>query len=468
MTDLHNLTAAKQVAAFTARTLSPVEVAQAAFDRIDAVQPILNAFCVIDPDSALANARAAEERYAKGTPLSPIDGVPTTLKDLILTKGWPTRRGSKTIPAEGPWDEDGPATARLREAGAVLLGKTTTPEFAFKPVTSSPLTGITRNPWNPTRTPGGSSGGAGAAAATGAGTLHLGTDAGGSIRIPASFCGVFGLKPSGGRVPAYPPTPLASLVGFGPMTRTVDDAARMLSILARADIRDTGALPYDDIRYEDHLDADPTRWRIAYSPDFGCATVDPEVATIVAAAVTAFTEAGATVDEVAHVMDDPEPLMTSLRRGFTAYAFRHMGEEQFALMDPAVVDEIRASRGADLNAHFDAEMARTALMRQMAEFHQTYDLLISPTLTVPPFRAELNQPDGATRYSWTKLCVPFNLTRQPAASVPCGVTRTGLPVGLQIVGQYGADLAVLQAARAFEIARPWADRHPTLSGEATR
>lgn len=466
--ELTGLTAAEQVGAYATGTLSPVEVTRAMLERIDAIQPVLNAFCVIDPEAALADARASEARYMEGAPLGPVDGVPTTLKDLVLTKGWPTRRGSKTIPAEGPWTEDGPATARLREAGAVLLGKTTTPEFAFRPVTVSPLTGVTRNPWNPALTPGGSSGGAGVAAAMGAGTLHMGTDAGGSIRIPASFTGVFGHKPSGGRVPTFPPTPLASLVGFGPMTRNVDDAARMLTVLARPDIRDVTALPHDGVAYHERLESDPRGWRIAYSPDLGYARVDPEVARLVEQAVGAFEEMGATVERVGKVMDDPASLMTRLRRGYTAYAFRDFGDDQFALMDPIVVEEIRASLGADLNDHFDAEMERAALMRRMAEFHRRFDLLLSPTLTIPPFGADIDRPEGETRYSWTGLCVPFNLTRQPAASVPCGFTRDGLPVGMQIVGPYGADLAVLQAARAFETARPWAERRPNLpTGDPT-
>lgn len=460
MDDLTYLGAAEMVAAYASRRLSPVEVAQAALDRIDEIQPVLNAFCVIDREAALADARAAEARYLSGASLGPVDGVPTSIKDLILTRGWPTRRGSRTISAEGPWEEDGPATARLREAGAVLLGKTATPEFAFKPVTSSPLTGITRNPWNPDLTPGGSSGGAGVAAATGAGTLAIGTDAGGSIRIPASFSGVFGLKPSGGRVPTFPPTPLASLVSFGPMTRSVDDAGRMLTVLARPDSRDVTALPFEDVAYHERLDAGISGWRIGFSPDLGYARVDDEVAGIVSEAAEAFREAGAQVDHVEQVFDDPQSLMTRLRHGFTAYAFRHAGEEQFAEMDPEVVEEIRESADATLEKHFDAEMERATLLRRMSDFHREYDLLLTPTLTIPPFSAEVSRPEGETRYSWTSLCIPFNLTRQPAASVPCGFTRSGLPVGLQIVGAPRADLAVLQAARAFEQLRPWSGRRP--------
>lgn len=459
-TDLALMSAKELTEAYAARQLSPVEVTQASLDRIARTEPRLNAFCVIDPDAAVADAKASEERWAKRAPLGPVDGVPTTIKDLVLTRGWPTLRGSRTISPDQPWAEDGPAVARLREGGAVLLGKTTTPEFAFKPVTSSPLTGITRNPWNPSLTPGGSSGGAGASVAVGAGTLALGTDAGGSIRIPSSFCGVFGLKPSVGRVPMYPATPLASLVGFGPMTRTVEDAARMLGVLARPDPRDHTALSAETIAYHKALDADPARWRIAYSPTLGFARVDPEIALIAADAVRAFSEMGAQVEELPFVMDDQASLMTRLRRGFAAHAFRHISDDQFAIMDPAVVEEIRQSRSADLNTHLDAEMERAGLLRRMIAFHGTYDFLLTPTLTVPPFSADLDRPEGETRYSWTGLCIPFNLTGQPAASVPCGTTSAGLPVGLQIVGPPRADLAVLQAARAFEVARPWAQCPP--------
>lgn len=462
-TDLAMMSAAEMVAAFADKSLSPVETARAALDRIEKAQPVLNAFCVVDEKAAMADARASEKRWAAGAPLGPVDGVPTTLKDLVLTKGWPTLRGSRTISPDQDWNEDGPATARLREGGAVLLGKTTTPEFAFKPVTDSPLTGITRNPWNPALTPGGSSGGAGASVAVGAGTLALGTDAGGSIRIPSSFCGVFGLKPSGGRVAMYPPTPLASLVGFGPMTRTVDDAARMLSVIAQPDPRDGATLPFDDVPYHERLEADPKGWTIAYSPTLGYARVDPEVAEIAAAGAQVFSEIGARVDAVDKVIDNPEPLMNRLLRGFSDYAFRNLTDEDFAVMDPSVVEEIRDRDGAGLRDHFDAELDRAAVLRRMIAFHENYDLLLTPTLCVPPFEAGIDRPATETRYSWTGMCIPFNLTRQPAASVPCGFTKSGLPVGLQIVGPPGADLAVLQAARAFEIAQPWAGRRPALA-----
>lgn len=457
------LSASELIDAYRAGTLSPLEATRAALEQIERFDGALNAFCLVAADAALDAARASERRWRAGTPIGLLDGVPASVKDLLLTRGWPTLRGSRTISREQPWNEDGPAVARLREHGAVLIGKTTTPEFAFKPVTSSPLTGITRNPWNPAMTPGGSSGGAGAAVACGMGPLALGTDAGGSIRIPSSFCGVFGLKPGSGRVPMYPPTPLAALVGVGPMTRTVADAARLLTVISEPDRRDWSAGPYDPTSYHDRLeDCDPARWRIAWSPTLGFVGVDPEVAAITRAAARAFAGLGARIETVEHVMDDPSALFEKLKRGLTAFAFRKLGAADFAVMDPHVVAEIEACRGADLESHLEAEMERAAFGARMLAFFRDFDFLVTPTLAVAPFPVERDCPEGHSRYDWTAFCYPFNLTRQPAASVPCGFTREGLPVGLQIVGPPHADLLVLQAARAFERARPWAARLPSL------
>lgn len=457
------MSAAELAESYRTRRLSPVDVTEALLERIARLEPKLNAFVAVDHEGALAAARKAEARWQTGAPLGPLDGVPASIKDIILTRGLPTRRGSRLIDPNQPWEEDGPAVARLREAGAVVLGKTTTPEFAAKPVTVSPLTGTTRNPWNPYYTPGGSSGGAGAAVAAGLGPLALGTDAGGSIRIPASLCGVFGHKPSGGRVPMYPPTPYATLAAFGPMTRTVADAALMLSAISRPDARDWSAMPFSDIDYPNLLeDADPRRWRIAWSATLGYARVDPEVARLTEAAAMRFAEMGASVETVDSVFDDPAELLDAFKCGLTDYAFRHLEAADFAQMDPDLVAEIERSRGADLRSHLDAEMGRVALGRRMCAFHETYDLLVTPALAGPPFPAEDQAPQGYGRYEWLAFPYPFNLTRQPAASVPCGFTEDGLPVGLQIVGPMHADLLVLQAARAFERIQPWADRRPNV------
>lgn len=446
---------------FSKGELSPIDVVENLFSRIEKLEPILNAFCVLDQDAAMTAARASEKRWAAGEPLSAIDGIPVSVKDIILTKGWPTLRGSLTIDPDQQWDVDGPAVARLREAGAVIFGKTTTPEFASKPVTNSALTGITRNPWNPALTPGGSSGGAAAAVASGLAPLALATDAGGSIRIPASLCGVFGHKPSGGRVPMFPPTPYASLAGFGPITRTVGDAAMMLSVISRPDPRDFGSLPYDPVAYEDLIEkGDLSTLRIAYSPTLGYANVDAEVEGTVRAAVDRLADSGARIDVLDKVMDSPIDMLERLKRGFADYAFRHLGPEGLAKVDPQIAAEIEAARGAGLAEHFDAEIERAELHRHMAEFHENYDILLSPAISAQAFPAELDAPEGGGRYDWIPFTSPFNLTRQPAASIPCGFSSSGMPIGMQIVGPQFADTRVLQAARLFEKILPWDEVRP--------
>jgi aspartyl-tRNA(Asn)/glutamyl-tRNA(Gln) amidotransferase subunit A len=270
------------------RALSPVEATRFLLDRLDALQPQINAFCAVDRDGALEAAYQSEQRWLKGDQIGPLDGVPVTIKDLILTRGLPTLRGSHLIDRDQDWAEDAPATARLREAGAVLLGKTTTPEFGWKALGDSPLTGITRNPWARSRTPGGSSAGAAAACAAGIAPLHVGSDGAGSIRIPSAFTGIFGLKPSFGRVPAYPPSPMGLLSHVGPMARAVADAALMLMVLSGPDHRDPYALPPEDRNYLDGLEGGVRGWRIAYSPTLGYAKVDPEIAEAVGGAVQCF------------------------------------------------------------------------------------------------------------------------------------------------------------------------------------
>src|SRR5579862_1772762 len=269
--DIAYLSAAELAGLYRTGKLSPVEVAEALFARLDALQPKLNAFCVVDRNGAMTAARASEARWRASAPLSPVDGVPATIKDLMLTRGLPTLRGSHLIDPNQDWSEDSPAVARLKEAGAVVLGKTTTPEFGWIAVGDSPLTGITRNPWNLERTPGGSSAGAAAACAAGIGVLNLGSDGAGSIRIPSCFSGVFGIKPTFGRVPAYPPSPMGLLSHHGPLCRSVADAASMLDVIGRPDPRDPYWLPPPETGFLDGLDGGVKGWRIAFSPDLGYA-----------------------------------------------------------------------------------------------------------------------------------------------------------------------------------------------------
>jgi len=456
-------TALDLVELYRSKALSPVEVTQAMFTRLDVLQPALNAFCVIDRDGAFAAARASEERWMAGQPLGPLDGVPATIKDLVLMRGFPTLRGSRLIDPAQDWSEDGPAVARLREAGVVILGKTTTPEFGWKAIGDSPLTGITRNPWNRERTTGGSSAGAAAACAAGIAPLHVGSDGAGSIRIPAAFTGIFGLKASFGRVPAYPPSPMGLLSNVGPMTRSVRDAAAMLNVLARPDHRDPYALKPENHDYLAGIDDGVQGLRIGYSPDLGYAKVDPEIAAACAGAALHFADLGATVEGVGAIFPSPREALLTLWSAGAALLLSVYPKPRLSQCDPGLVTV--AAEGEYIRAvdYVAADMVRTELGKRMAAFHQRYDLLLTPMMPVPalPVGQDLNDP--ATERSWvdwSPFSYPFNMTRQPAATVPCGLTRAGLPIGLQIVGPLYAEDRVLRAARAFEQTQP--ERRPTL------
>ncbi len=384
--------------------------------------------------------------------------MPVSIKDLILTRGWPTRRGSATVDPNQPWDIDAPVTARLREAGAVLFGKTCTPEFGCKGETNSPLTGISRNPWNPDRTPGGSSGGTAAAVAAGMGPLSVGTDGAGSVRIPAAFCGNFGLKPSFGRVPAYPLSPFGTVAHLGPHSMSVRDAALMMNIMKRPDARDWTSLPPDPTDYLQGLDDGVRGLRVAWSPTLGYAkNVHPDIAAATAQAARAFEELGAIVEAVDPGFDDPLDITTGLWFLGAWTVWNTLTHEQQAVTDP----DFRAE--AELGAGYSAldiqrlNLRRGALGAQMRQFMERFDLLLTPSVAIPAFEA---RPAGQTAMTpeamlgWTPFSYPFNLTQQPACTIPCGLTRDGLPIGLQIVGPMFGDALVLRAARAYERMRP--------------
>ena len=443
------------------RDLSPVETAALLFDRIEKLQPKLYAFCIVDRDGALVSARASEDRWRRGEPLGALDGVPVTVKDLMLMRGFPTLRGSHLVNPEQDWSEDTPAVARLREAGAVILAKTTTPEFGWKALGDSPLTGVTRNPWDLSRTSGGSSAGAAAAAAAGIGVLHLGSDGAGSIRTPSAFCGTFGLKPSFGRVPAYPPSPLGMLSHHGPMARSVADAALMLTAIARPDNRDPYGLPPDNRDWHDGIEGGVAGWRIAFSPDLGYARVDPEVAGAVAAAARQFEALGAVVEQVDRIFNSPRDDLFTLWASGTAALLRTYPDERKGLVDPGLLETAAAGERISAADWVQADLVRNALGRRMGAFHRKYDLLLTPTMPIPalPAGQDLNDPAHERHWiDWSPFSYPFNLTRQPAASVPCGLTGAGLPIGLQIVGALYQDDRVLRAARAFEATQP--ERRP--------
>jgi aspartyl-tRNA(Asn)/glutamyl-tRNA(Gln) amidotransferase subunit A len=453
--DLCALNAVQLLEGYRTKAFSPVEVAAAVVKRIKERNPGLNAFNLVS-DHILEDAKVSESRWLSGMPKGLLDGVPVSIKDIILTKGWPTLRGSKTVDPKGPWNDDAPASARLREHGAVLLGKTATPEFGWKGVTDSPLTGITRNPWNPAKTPGGSSGGAAAAVASGMGPLAVGTDGGGSIRIPCSFTGLFGLKASFGRVPAWPLSPFGTVAHVGPITRSVADAALMLTVLAQPDARDWHALPYEPCDWRMGLEQGIRDLRIAWSPDLGYAKVDPEVAALVKASLKVFEDLGAKVEEKHPGFENPEPIFRAHWFSGAAFLLKSIKQKK-ELIDPGFLEVAALGEKITADDLLEAQQKRGALGVHMNLFHREYDLLVTPTLAVPAFDAGLEFPQtssGKRWTDWTPFTYPFNLTQQPAASIPCGFTKSGLPVGLQIVGPRYADALVLRAARAFESVRP--------------
>lgn len=453
--EIARLSAVELVALYRQRKLSPVEVTRATLDRIHRLDPQINAFALLDAEAALADARASEKRWQHNEPLGIIDGVPAALKDLILAKGWPTLRGSRAIDPAQPWREDSPATARLREHGAVLLGKTTTSEFGWKGLGDSPLTGITRNPWKRDHTPGGSSGGSAAAAALSFGPLHVATDGGGSTRLPAAHSGVFGFKPSFGRVPVYPASQNGTLFHVTPLTRTVGDAALLLDVIGGPDDRDWHALPPPGLHWRDDVGGGVKGVRIAFSLTLGYAEVGPEVAAIVADAVRTFTDLGATVDAVDPGIDDPLPIFQTFWFAGAAKLLAGLPPERRTLTEAGLQDVAQQGSRIDAVSYLQAVDRREALGRHFNRFHQDWDLLITPTTAHPASAIDASTEDLRVRPIRSPFTYPFNLTQQPAASIPAGLTASGLPVGLQIIGTKYADALVLRAARAFELARPF-------------
>ena len=465
MRDLNWLSAAELSKGYAKKKFSPVEVARACLAHIASHDGAINAMCHVDEKLALEQASASEGRWSKGEALSPLDGVPLLIKDLLLVKGWATRRGSKTVDPNQAWDQDAPSVARLREAGCVFLGATTTPEFGWKGVTDSPLTGITRNPWDLSKTPGGSSGGSSAGVAAGYAPLSLGTDGGGSIRIPAGFSGIYGLKPSFGRVPAYPLSPFGTVAHVGPMTRTVEDAALMMNEIAKPDARDWTSLPYDERDYMKKLGKGVKGMKIAFSPTLGHVSVDPEVAKLVKKAVKVLESLGAEVEQVDPGFADPASCFRVLWWSGARALLGRLPEEKKALLDPALADVVAQSMEITPEDYFDAVRERGALGSQMRVFMERYDVLITPTLPGVAFDAGKLSPvdDGMGKWvNWTPFSYPFNLTQQPAASVPCGFSKAGLPAGLHIVGKMFDDRTVLRASQAYQAATQWVKKRPAI------
>ena len=472
MADLHTLGARELLQGYRRRDFSPVEVVQSVLAHIERWEPHLCATYLLRPELALAQARASEARWQRGEPCGPLDGVPTTIKENIATAGDPMPAG--TAGSQMPLAaQDAPPAARLREAGAVLVSKTTMPDYGMLSSGLSSFHPLARNPWDLDKTPGGSSAGAGAAAAAGYGPLHIGTDIGGSLRLPAGWCGVFSLKPSLGRIPIDPPyTGRAA----GPMTRSVSDAALLMQVLSLPDIRDSMSLPYQQIAWDD-FDAGVEKLRglrIGLLMDAGCGLpVQPEVAQAVQHAALMLERAGAIVQPM-------QPFLTRAMLEGLDHFWRIRSLVDLAALAPQarakVLPYIRAwadsAQGMTATEVFVAASQSHVTRVASVNACRAYDYVISPTSPVVAFAAELPSPTNDPLHGLEHIAftVPYNMSEQPAASINCGYSTTGLPIGLQIAGQRFDDLGVLQVARAFELVRgpqkPWPS--PPAASAATR
>ena len=460
-------------AAYAVGTLSPVEVARAHLDVIAARDPELHAFVLVDPDRALGDARESERRWRSGAARGKLDGVPTSVKDLSMVTGWPTRKGSLST-SDAPDTVDSAVVSRLREAGATLLGKTTTPELGWKGLCDSPLTGETRNPWDPSRTPGGSSGGAAVAAITGMATLHVGSDGGGSIRMPSAFCGAFGLKATHATVALSPPGGSGLLSHVGPITRSVRDCAHMMSAIAVPDPREIYPTRRDDRSWLDGIEDGVAGLRIAYSPAYGGTPVDPQIAAAVERTVMLLADLGAHVE----VADPGHP---DCRDAFLVLWDSAMGRivdglttEQRAALDPGLIATWQRGRGLSAYDVVAADAVRGQATLTFNRLLTSYDLLVSPTVPLLAFPLGSDVADPTTQehwIDWTPFTYPLNMTRHPAVAVPIGLSREGLPMSMQIVGRHFDDRLVVRAARAIELAQPFptlSRREPTPADAATR
>ncbi len=459
------------------KKLSPVEVIDAVLARMEKLEPILHAFCTPTPELARKTAKKIEKDIMAGKPVGPLAGVPVGIKDLVCTKGIKTVSGSWAYADFVP-DEDDVVVERLKDAGAVILGKTNVPEFGYSGVGHNPVFPTTRNPWNTDLTPGGSSAGSGAAVASGMGPFAIGSDGGGSVRIPSAHSGLYGMKASMGRVPLYPGvkderypgvSSWESLEHIGPMARTVADAALMLSVIAGPDDRDRHTLPKEEgFDWMKSLKGDLKGLKVAYTLDWGgYAPVDKRVRKIVTDAVRVFErDLGCKVEEANPGWGNPyEAFWGMVARETDLRGMRAMEKKLGDKMTPHVRDFLKTEWTAE--QFTDAMVQRKAVNNKMWRFMRKYDLLLTPTLAVPPFEVGIQGPtviDGkeVEPFEWLHFTYPLNLTGQPAATAPAGWTDDGLPVGLQIIGRHLGDAMVLRASACFEAARPWKHRWPPL------
>jgi aspartyl-tRNA(Asn)/glutamyl-tRNA(Gln) amidotransferase subunit A len=455
--ELDYATASELRRRIASKDISPVELTKRALAKADATQKTLNAFFVLLPEAALRAAKAAEDAVMQGRPLGPLHGIPFSAKDLMAVAGVKYASGSRAM-ANNVAAVDAPAVERAKAAGAILIGKTTTSEFGCKPVGDSPLTGITRHPWNLEKTPGGSSAGAAASVAAGITPLALGTDGGGSVRIPCCFTGLAGIKAHFGRVPVWPVSATPTLAHVGPIARNVADAALLLAAIGGYDPRDPFSVSQAMPDLSGACRASVSGMRIAFSTTLGYARPDPEVAAIAEAAAHTFEELGCIVEQVEQVFDgDPADLWTAEFYAGVGTRLRNVVQTQRELLDPAVAEVLDAALSQDMRAYYEKVFERYVFRDKTRAFFEKYDLLLSPVLPVSSLAAGVNIPPSLkdrNLVSWVYYTYPFNLTGQPAGTVCAGIASDGMPVGIQLVGRALGEYDVVRAAAAYEGTKP--------------
>ena len=449
-----------------AKEVSPVELLDHSLARLDEVEPELNSFVTVTEDVARAAARSAEKAVMDGDPPGLLHGLPISVKDLIAMDGVRWTFGSKWS-ADNVAAFDAPAVERVRKAGAVILGKTTTSEFGCKAVGDCPLTGITRNPWNLGKTPGGSSAGAAASVAAGVTPFALGTDGGGSVRIPGALTGLFTVKPQFARVPVFPEAAAPTLAHVGPMTRTVRDAALLLSAIAGFDRRDPFAVAAPVPDFLGACDRPISGMRIAWSPTLGYASPDPEVVALCERAVGTLEDLGCVVELVDKVMErDPIDMWNSEFYAAIGTKLNPVLTGQREMLDPAVAEMLSGALDQKIEEYWSRVFNRYRFRDEMRRFMEHYDVLVSPVLPVAAVDVGLNVPPhmpDANAVSWVSYTYPFNLTGQPGASLPVGWTDDGMPVALQLIAKSHSETDIFRLAAAFEAAQPWGGMRPPMA-----
>ncbi len=450
--DILNLSASKILKLYEGKELSPVDVVKASFRKIEEHNPTYNAYNLIaDEGDCLKQAKLSEQRWFEGKPMGRLDGLPTSIKDETEVKGWATRHGSLTT-SDAPAESDSPCVTRLRKAGALFIGKTTTPEFGHKGVTDSLVTGITRNPWNKDKTSGGSSGGAAVAAATHMGLLHLGSDGGGSIRIPSSFCGVFGIKPSTGTVPETQPAPFSTISTLGPIAKTVEDASLMLDVITEPEPTNWNAPPHSQCCSFENLKILPTKMKVAYVPTINDVSVDPEIASFLKTAADKM-DGFSDVEEISLSLPSLIDVFDKHWMAIASWIKKQIPEKDHDKMDPYLLSFCERGEKLTLDEYMNAEVERMVICNKIKSIFTKYDLIILPTMAMTAFDVGQNEfidESGNPQLYWTPFTFIANLTKCPAASLPCGITKDGMPAGVQLMGNYLNDELVMQASYRLE------------------